>query len=108
MQQLLYFSTIFRHDAVYSTLSRYKAWKSEPVEFIKETAYKAAIYNYSTRVFPRISEYVYSFAHDVSASVVDSLMDLNWNDVEHIRNRNKYRNLGWLLLAPYWWHGYYD
>lgn len=61
----------------------------------------------ATGVFPRNSDFVYSSAHGVSVSAVDSLIDLNWNDVQHRKGRNKCRNLGrggvgCLLVARIW------
>lgn len=110
VQLLPYFSIIFRHKSIYSTLSWSKAQKSETVESIKEIAYKKEKQLFTiiaTGVFPRNSDFVYSSAHDVSVSVVDGLMDLNWNDVPHRRGRNKCRNLGsaavgCLLVARIW------
>lgn len=82
------------------------------MESIKEIAHKEEKQLFTiiaTRVFPRNSDFVYSSAHDVSVSAVDSLMDLNWNDVQHRRGRNKCRNLGsaaaaagCLLVARIW------
>lgn len=104
------FSVIFRQESIYSNLSWSKAWKSEIVEFIKEIAYQEENQLFTiiaTGVFPRNSDFVYSSAHGVSVSVADSLMDLNWNDVQHRRGRNKCRNLGsnaagCLLVARIW------
>lgn len=80
------------------------------MESIKEIAYKEEKQLFTiilTGVFPRNSDFVYSSAHDVSVSAVDSLMDLNWNDVPRRRGRNKCRNLGsaaagCLLVARIW------
>lgn len=48
----------------------------------------------ATGVFPRNSYFVYSSAHGVSVPAVHSLMDLNWNDVQHQGGRSKCRKLG--------------
>ena len=80
------------------------------MESIKETAYKEEKQLFTiivTGFFPRSSDFVYSSAHSVSVSAVDSLMDLNWNDVQHRRGRNKCRNLGsaavgCLLVVKIW------
>lgn len=76
---------------------RYKAWKSEYVESIKEIAYKEEKQLFTTRAVGLFQEFLNLYIPlptMFSASAVDSLTDLNWNDVQHIRNRNKCRNLG--------------
>jgi len=110
VQLLPCFSSIFRHESIYSTPSRSKAQKSETVESIKEIAHKEEKQLFTIIVtggFPRNSDFVYFSAHGVSVSVVDSLMDLNWDDVQHRRGRNKCRSLGsatagCLLVARIW------
>lgn len=58
------------------------------MESIKETAYKEEKQLFTiivTGVFPRSSDFVYSSARGVSVPAVDSLMDPNWNDIQHRR-----------------------
>lgn len=97
VQLLSYFSVTSRHEFIYSSPSWSKARKSGIVESVRQISYKEEKQLFTitvTGVSPRNFYFVYSSAHVVSVSVVDSLMDLNWNGVQHRQGRNKCRNLG--------------
>lgn len=99
----------FQARIISSTPSRSKVQKSEIVESIREIAYKEEKQLFTiiaTEVFPRNSYFVYFSAHSISVSVADSLMDLNWNYVQHCQGETNAETLAVLLLTACWGGAY--